>query len=117
MDRMIINAVNTNGKHYQFKLQCGTSSVVIFQDGTEIGTEDHLNAARDHVEAIIKWLDAHMEDIIQQDGEASWAIAFDRLDADSVIIRVLEWMGGRYVQLGPDERYSVDCASYEYGYC
>ena len=120
MDRMIINARNANGRPYQFKIQHGASGSINFivsQDDAVIGTKAHLTDARDLVEKTIKGLKAHMDDIIQQDGDASWAIAFRRQDDDTVIIETLEWMSGRYVKLGPDVKYAVDCAAYEYGYC
>jgi hypothetical protein len=59
----------------------------------------------------------HLEELIDIDDDHSTAITFDRVDPETVIVKVYEWMGGSYVQLGPEDRYSVELAADEYGYC
>lgn len=93
MDRMIINAVGADGKRTQFQIRSNSSESVaftIFQDDVAIATEDTQEAAREFIEMAIKAFGLHMEDIIQQEGTYSYAVAFERADEQTVIIRTME---------------------------
>ena len=117
----IINAINPEGKRTQYKIcQWIDSDEMVHiqdEDGNPLSAAENMDACRDYVEDRLQWTGYHMEEIIRQHGDFSAAVTFDPQEDGSLIIRTYEWMGGRYVQLGPEERYSVECAQEEYGYC
>jgi hypothetical protein len=114
----IFNAIDDNGRRTSFKVQDFGSRFIISQDGCQIITADDEQSAQNAVECMMKDNGWHLEELVGIDdsNDFSTAITFDRVDPETVIIKVYEWMGGRYVQLGPEDRYSVELATAEYGY-
>ena len=116
---LIINAINDNGQRTSFRIQELNDKYSVTESGYHYLTADDEISARNAVECIMKDNGWHMEELVNTDdaSDFSTAITFDPVDQDTVIIKVFEWMGGRYVQLGPEERYSAKLAGVEYGYC
>lgn len=112
----IFNAIDDHGRRTSFKVQDFGGQFLISQDGCQIITADDEQNAQNAVECVMKDNGWHLEELIDMDGDNSTAINFDRVDPETVIVKVYEWMGGRYVQLGPEDRYSVELAAAEYGY-
>ena len=117
----IINAINPAGERTQYQIQQWIDSDetvhIVDEDGNPLRAAENMNAGRDYVEDRLKWTGYHMEDLIRKHDDFATAIAFELQEDGSLIVKTFEWMGGRYVQLGPEERYSVECAQEEFGYC
>lgn len=117
----IINAINPAGERTQYRIQkwIDSDEMVHIQDedGNPLCAAENMDAGLDYVEDRLQWTGYHMEEIIRQHDDCSTAIVFVKQDDGSVVIKTYKWMGGRYVQLGPEERYSAECAHEEYGYC
>lgn len=116
---LIINAINDDGKRTTYKICEDNSRYIVIQYNTIVLTTEDELSARNAIECMMKDNGWHLEELVSADDANDWstAITFDPVDSETVIIKVYEWMGGRYVQIGPEDRYSAKLAAEEYGYC
>lgn len=118
MLNLLINAIRDDGSRTTYQIrETSDHQYSVSQYNQIITTANSELSARNAVECIMKDNGWHLEELVKNEGSAWWAVTFEPLGNDSLILKVFEWMGGRYVQLGPEERYSVKCAQEEYGYC
>lgn len=116
-DALHINAINDNGERTTYQIRIHNNKYFVRQYNQTIITTDTELSARNAVECLMKDNGWHLEELVDLGGKFASAVTFTPVDSENVIIKTFEWMGGRYVQLGPEELYSIECAKREYGYC
>lgn len=118
MLNLLINAIRDDKSRTTYQIrETGDHQYNVSQYNQLIITANSELSARNAVECMMKDNGWHLEELVRNEGTAWWAVAFEPQENGSVVLRVFEWMGGRYVQLGPDETYSVEAVADLYGYC
>ena len=118
MNTTIINAINKDGKRTQFKITESCEYHRLYWDDNELYHQagKDLNEIIDYVRYIMNGDGFHADDIVTMENGASHSRTFDLTAEGDMIVKFYEWIGGRYVQLGPEEHCTVNFAKTEYGW-